>query len=109
LNNYITPATKAVQKCLQNYAVFQGRASRSEFWYFFIFFYAANLLGNLIADFVGSLVTLGLLLPYLAVAVRRMHDRNKAGWYVLVPLLPLEILAITDLVPNQRSSNQLKK
>ena len=66
MNNFITPATKAVQKCLQNYAVFQGRASRSEFWYFFIFYVAANFLGNLIADFVGSLVTLGLLLPYFS-------------------------------------------
>ena len=60
---------------------------------FFIFFYAANFLGNLIADFVGSLITLGLLLPYLAVAVRRMHDRNKAGWYVLIPLFNIYLLA----------------
>jgi uncharacterized membrane protein YhaH (DUF805 family) len=102
LNNYITPATKAVQKCLQNYAVFQGRASRSEFWYFFIFYVAANFLGNLIADFVGSLVTLGLLLPYLAVAVRRMHDRNKAGWYVLVPLFNIYLLATPGDSGNNR-------
>lgn len=101
MNKYLTSATKAVQKCLQNYAVFPGRASRSEFWYFFIFFYAANLLGNLIADFVGSLITLGLLLPYISVAVRRIHDRNKAGWYLLIPLLNIYLLA----TPGDSGSN----
>ena len=102
MNNYITPATKAVQKCLQNYAVFQGRAPRSEFWYFFIFYVAANFLGNLIADFVGTLVTLGLLLPYISVGVRRMHDRNKSGWYLLIPLFNFYLAATPGDSGNNR-------
>lgn len=89
LNQYLSTATKAVQKCLQNYATFSGRATRPEFWYFFLFIIAANFIGNLFSDIIGTLLEFGLLLPYLAVAVRRMHDRNKSGWYVLVPLLNL--------------------
>lgn len=93
MNNFLTPATKAVQKCLQNYAVFQGRASRSEFWYFFIFFLAGINLLNLISDVLGSIFNLALLLPVLSVGVRRLHDRNKAGWYLLIPLFNIYLLA----------------
>jgi uncharacterized membrane protein YhaH (DUF805 family) len=102
LNNIFNSATKAVQKCLQNYATFSGRASRSEFWYFLLFYFVANYAGNLISDFVGTIISLGLLLPYLAAGVRRMHDRNRSGWYLIVPLLNIYLLAtVGDSGPNR--------
>jgi len=102
LNKYITIATIAVQRGLQNYATFTGRATRAEFWYFLLFFYFMNFLGNLISDILGTLVSLALLIPYIAVGVRRMHDRNKSGWYLIVPLLNIYLLAtVGDSGPNR--------
>jgi len=106
LNNYLSSANRAVRKCFQNYATFKGRASRSEFWYFWVFFIVANYLATVISSTLGSLVSLGLLLPYLAVGVRRMHDRNRSGWFVLVPVYNL-YLAVTlgDSGPNRFGAN----
>lgn len=85
----------------QNYANFQGRASRSEYWFFalFVFIVAAILTGLLFAtvDFntqqvsgLGYVVIailavfyLAILIPSIAVAVRRLHDRNMSGWWYL--------------------------
>lgn len=85
----------------QNYANFQGRAARSEYWFFalFVFIVAAILTGLLFAtvDFntqqvsgLGYVVIailavfyLAILIPSIAVAVRRLHDRNMSGWWYL--------------------------
>jgi uncharacterized membrane protein YhaH (DUF805 family) len=85
----------AVRSCLQNYATFSGRARRSEFWFFMLF----NLLVQVVAGVVdsmilgvgaiGAIATLGLFLPNLAVAVRRLHDTGRSGWLILVGLIPL--------------------
>ncbi|MEY2778063.1 MAG: hypothetical protein RL008_159 [Actinomycetota bacterium] len=102
MNKYITTATIAVQRGLQNYATFTGRASRAEFWYFLIFFFFMNFLGNLVSDILGMIITLALLLPLLSVGTRRFHDRNKSGWYVLAPLLNIYLLAtVGDSGPNR--------
>ena len=109
LNKYITTATIAVQRGLQNYATFTGRASRAEFWYFLIFFYFMNFLGNLISDVLGTIVSLALLLPYIAVGVRRMHDRNKSVWYLIVPLFNIYLLAtVGDSGPNRFGPKPVK-
>ena len=89
---------------LQNYANFNGRARRAEYWYFTL----ANLLFILpfyILGFVGAaskstaisilgfavyaILAFGMLIPGLAVAVRCLHDLNKSGWYYLFVLIPL--------------------
>jgi uncharacterized membrane protein YhaH (DUF805 family) len=86
-------------KVLQNYAKFSGRARRSEYWYFFLF----NVIIALAFGFVCGLLqvpqlaniyTLAVLIPAIAVAVRRMHDVGKSGWFVLIPIYNL-ILACT--------------
>ena len=87
-------------KALQNYANFNGRARRSEYWYFFlfnvIFAFAAMILDNvagLANDLtygpIYGLYALFAFLPGLAVADRRMHDIGKSGWMILVALIPL--------------------
>jgi uncharacterized membrane protein YhaH (DUF805 family) len=87
-------------KVLQNYATFSGRARRSEYWYFFLF----NVIIAFILGFVGALMrttilsniySLAVLIPSIAVAIRRMHDVGKSGWFVLIPIYKL-ILACTD-------------
>jgi len=86
-------------KVLQNYAQFTGRASRSEFWYFQLF----NLVASFIVGFVGGLLdapvlnsiySLAVIVPSVAVWIRRMHDVGRSGWFCLVPIYNL-ILAIS--------------
>ncbi len=104
---------------LRNYAKFEGRARRSEYWYFAlfnaIFLIVALILDNVLGTTVGSmpygafyfLYALIVLIPSLAVGVRRMHDVGKSGWYLLIALIPiiggiwLFVLALTDSVPGE--------
>jgi uncharacterized membrane protein YhaH (DUF805 family) len=86
-------------KVLQNYANFNGRARRSEYWYFFlfngIFAFSFGLVCGLIGlPDLGNLYTLAVLVPSIAVGVRRMHDVGKSGWFILIPIYNF-ILAVT--------------
>ncbi|TGD57550.1 DUF805 domain-containing protein [Flavobacterium humi] len=85
---------------LENYANFNGRARRSEYWWFFlmniIISFIFGFIGGLIKfPLIGTLYSLAVLVPSIAVAVRRMHDVGKSGWFVLIPIYNL-ILACTD-------------
>ena len=88
-------------KVLRQYADFNGRARRKEYWMFIlfnvIFSFVAMLLDNLlgIADpvigygAIYGLYTLALIIPGIAVAVRRLHDIGKSGWMLLIAFIPL--------------------
>ena len=77
--------TEAIKTGLQKYADFSGRASRSEYWWFFLFTIIARVLAGLIPG-VGFIVGLALLLPTLAATARRLHDTNRTGWWILMPV-----------------------
>jgi uncharacterized membrane protein YhaH (DUF805 family) len=86
---------------LQNYVKFDGRARRKEYWMFvlfnIVFAFLAMLLDNLLGlamEGIGygpiyGLYVLALLIPGLAVAVRRLHDVGKSGWMILIAIIPL--------------------
>lgn len=81
-------------KVLGQYAEFNGRARRTEFWMFTlfnaIFAAAAGLVGQMLGtELIASLYSLALFVPSLAVAVRRLHDIGKSGWMLLVGLIPV--------------------
>lgn len=86
-----------IQSCLVNYARFSGRASRSQYWGFtlclcLILFVAKWLDHALFAKdlpLLGTLVWVGAVLPYFSVAVRRLHDINRGGWWLLMDLVPM--------------------
>ena len=80
---------EAVKSCFSNYVGFSGRASRSEFWWFMLFYVICAVVGGFLGDVAGGIVGLILLLPTLAVQVRRLHDIGKSGWWVLIGLIPL--------------------
>ena len=84
---------ESIKHCLTNYANFNGKATKSEFWWFFLFQVLAVVVAEIISPTLGSLVSLLLFIPYLAVAVRRLHDVNKSGWWQLL------IFTIIGLIP----------
>jgi uncharacterized membrane protein YhaH (DUF805 family) len=79
----------AVITCLTKYVDFDGRASRSEFWWFFLFQIIVIVVLSMVLSIVGSLVSLALLLPGLGAGVRRLHDIGKSGWWIFIGLIPL--------------------
>lgn len=86
---------------LRQYATFEGRARRKEYWFFVLFYvlvYLAlaavdALTGTYDADagigLLSGLYALATLLPNLAVTARRLHDTDRSGWWILVGLVPL--------------------
>lgn len=81
--------TESISTCFGKYADFNGRAIRSEYWWFQLFFILTNVAGSLISETLGALVILGLLLPTLAVCARRLHDTNHSGWLQLLNFIPI--------------------
>jgi len=82
-------------KVLKTYAVFSGRAQRAEFWYFLLFDLIVAFVLNMIDHAIGDpgvlslLYGLALVIPRLALFVRRLHDTNHSAWWILIPFLPL--------------------
>lgn len=88
---------EAIKVCFAKYVDFQGRASRSELWWFVLFYYIVLIvLGALFTALLGEngvwFLYVGLLvffLPLLGVIVRRLHDTDRSGWWYLISLVPL--------------------
>ena len=86
---------------LKKYAVFSGRARRKEYWYFCLFnliiFIVLGIIDGVTgslspeagAGLLGSIYILAIFIPGIAVSVRRLHDTNRSGWWVLINLIPL--------------------
>ena len=93
---------RAVTTCFQKYADFKGRASRSEFWFFFLFFWGIFLGLYVLGDYLRSGAFLAIAfffaaaLPKWAVAVRRLHDIDKPGSWVLLAFIPLGVFVLWD-------------
>ena len=80
----------AIQSGLSHYAVFRGRASRPQFWWFMLFcVLAVSLAEAIVGEGFSGLVTLALVLPTLAVTARRLHDIGRSGWWQLVVWVPV--------------------
>jgi uncharacterized membrane protein YhaH (DUF805 family) len=79
----------SIATCLRKYATFDGRASRSEFWWFMLFFLLAILIPSMVSDIAANIIALALLIPNLAVSARRLHDIQKSGWFLLLGLIPI--------------------
>ncbi len=110
--------TEAIASGFRNYVNFTGRAARSEFWYWVLFAILASIAAGLIdlGLFPGSqispintLVGLALFLPGLAVSVRRLHDLDRSGWWVLlifIPLIGLIVLIIWNCMRGTPGPNR---
>jgi uncharacterized membrane protein YhaH (DUF805 family) len=92
--------TQAIRSVLSKYATFSGRARRAEYWWFYLFTILVGLATSAVdaglntafnneVGIVGTVTSLGLLLPSLAVTARRLHDTGRTGWWMLLPVVPL--------------------
>ena len=84
----------SVKSCLGQYAGFAGRATRSEFWWFFLFQVLVMLIASMLGNLVYGLASLALLLPALAVGARRLHDIGRTGWWQLLLLTGIGFLVL---------------
>lgn len=108
-------------KVLKNYVGFGGRARRKEYWMFLLFSLLISI-ALMIADvmfgtldtksgvgLLNGLYSLAVLIPSLAVSVRRLHDRDKSGWWLLIGLIPLIgaiVLLVWFVMEGDRGSNR---
>ena len=89
--------SEAIQTCIkEKYMDFEGRADRSEYWWFVLLQMGLMSVCSLLVQFspnVGlilrTIVSLALFLPGLAVLVRRLHDINRSGWWILIAAIPV--------------------
>jgi uncharacterized membrane protein YhaH (DUF805 family) len=104
---------QAIASGFSNYVNFNGRAARSEFWYWTLFVFIVNIVANIIDMAIGIgvisvLASLALLLPGIAVSVRRLHDLDRTGWWLLIAFTGIGIilLIIWDCMKGTTGSNQ---
>ena len=96
------------------YAEFEGRARRSEFWYYVLFNFIVSLGLGMVDAFTGlgflsGLYGLAVIIPGLALGVRRLHDTGKSGWWLLVGLIPVVgwiVLVVFYIQDSQYHDNQ---
>lgn len=80
--------TESIKTCFSKYATFSGRAARSEYWWFWLFTFVLSYI-----PFVGIIIGLATFIPCIAVGVRRLHDTNHCGWWLLCPIYNIILLA----------------
>lgn len=108
---------------LKKYTVFSGRARRKEFWMFFLFSTIISVIlavvdqfmgwqfemGGDIIGFLSTLYYLAVIVPYLAVIFRRLHDTERSGWWILIAFIPLVgvlILLVFLILQGTRGDNR---
>jgi uncharacterized membrane protein YhaH (DUF805 family) len=102
-------------KVLKNYVGFSGRARRKEYWMFFLVNLIVSIALSIIEWVIGlptvltGLYSLAIFLPSLAVTIRRLHDTNRSGWWVLISLVPfigvivLLVFTVLDSDPHENN------
>lgn len=80
---------ESIGTCFSKYAAFDGRASRSEYWWWFLFTLLVSAGSGMISDTLSGLFSLAVLLPSLAVGARRLHDTDRSAWFLLLWFIPL--------------------
>ena len=111
----------SVKTCFKKYGVIEGRASRSEYWFFVLFCALISILLELFAyqnlniAILELLVSIGFFIPSVTVATRRLHDVNRSGWWQLISFTIIGIIPLlfwlckkSDQENNRFGSNPLK-
>lgn len=104
----------------KQYINFEGRATRQQYWMYILFYFVLSIIVGIIGSILGDtvynilnfLVTLGLLLPTLSIGVRRLHDTDRSGWWLLISLLPFIgglVLLVFFCLPSTEGENRFNK
>lgn len=80
---------ESIRTCFTKYVDFNGRASRSEYWWFALFIVIVSVVLSLWSRELNAVFSLATLLPSIAAATRRLHDANRSGWWQLIVFLPI--------------------
>jgi uncharacterized membrane protein YhaH (DUF805 family) len=106
---------------LKKYAVFTGRAQRKEYWFFVLFVVLVSIVLTFIDNMTGTynrdvglgllsgVFSLAMLVPSLAVTVRRLHDTGRSGWWILLAFIPLVgeiVLLVFMVLDSQPGTNE---
>lgn len=96
MSDIVTDFKNSVISAFENYAQFEGRATRPQYWYFYLFIFLVNLVLKAVDfELLATLFALATLIPFLAVGARRLHDVNRSGWW---QLLALTIIGLIPLI-----------
>jgi uncharacterized membrane protein YhaH (DUF805 family) len=79
----------AIKLGFKNWLNFSGRATRAEYWWFYLFVLIVGIVTINIEPIIGSIFYLIILVPHLSLSFRRLHDINKTAWWLLIGLIPL--------------------
>ena len=95
-SNEMSPIDWAKRPITEKYADFRGRAPRAEYWWFYLAYLITYIIASIVDSIVGTwifrlLVVLAAFLPMLGASVRRLHDTNRTGWWLLGPIVPYAI------------------
>lgn len=102
---------------LRKYAEFNGRARRMEYWMFALINFGISILLSVVVGFVSETLAsvvsvvyaLGVLIPSIAVGIRRLHDTGRTGWWILIGLVPVVgwiVLIIFMVLDSDAGTNQ---
>ena len=112
--------SESVSTCLKKYFVFEGRASRSEYWWFQLIVSPSYLISTILENEIGYFflgITLFTLIPAISAGVRRLHDTNRSGFFLLISFIPFVggLVLLFFLIPegtkgkNRFGSDPLKR
>jgi len=98
--------TESVSTCLKKYANFDGAASRSEYWWFWLFLVVGGMVFGYFSEILGGIFNLAMLIPQLSAGARRLHDTDRSGWWQLLMFVPVIgwIVLIVFLVQDTREN-----
>ncbi len=106
---------------IKNYATFSGRATRQQYWMFYLFYIIFYILLSVLDGVIGTysestgtgllstIFSLGLLIPSIAILARRLHDIGRTGWWILlifIPLIGAIVLLIFTLLDSEKGENK---
>lgn len=99
----------AIKICFTKYITFSGRASRAEYWWWFLFSFLVGTVTSMLNDYLSFAASLVLFIPSLAVAWRRMHDIGKGGgwWFInFIPVVGFIIFIIWCVKESEHQPNR---
>jgi uncharacterized membrane protein YhaH (DUF805 family) len=104
----------SIKKCFGMYVNANGRASRSEYWWFYLFYVIVAQVSSMVFTMIAvatditailllsTIVTIAVGIPGICAAIRRMHDHDKSGWFILIPFYNIYL----TIIEGQATDNQ---